>query len=74
MPRRVVLESELMYGLFHVNIKTGEAVRFSAKEVLSRAVVEQRALDCRTGKGRGSYCHDGWSIEARPVEGERCIC
>lgn len=61
--------NEVMYGLFHVSDKTGETVRFSTREVLSKAEAEQRALDCRIGQGRGSFYHDGWRTEARPLEG-----
>lgn len=62
-------EKEIMYGLFHVNAKTGERVRFSTKEVMDKDSAEKRALDCRIAQGRGSYHFDGWTTEAYPLVG-----
>ena len=58
---------EVMYGLFHVNAATGEAVRFDGDEVLTRCKAEERASDCRVGQGRGSAHFNGWLTEARPL-------
>ena len=63
------VEKETMYGLFHVNAKTSEVVRFGTKDVLSKSDAEKRALDCRIGQGRGSFYSDGWWTEARALEG-----
>lgn len=59
---------EGMYGLFHVNVKTGEKARFSGDEVLEKNAAEQRALDCRIGQGRGSAYFNGWRTEAHLLE------
>ena len=66
------MEKEAVYGLFHVNVDTGEKVRFSGDEDMERHVAERRALDCRIAKGLGSYVFNGWITEAHPVEVLAC--
>lgn len=68
-----VEDKEVLYALFHVNVSTGEKVRFDVGgEAVSKGEAEQRAMDCRIGQGRGSYVFNGWTTEAHPAEGKQC--